>query len=111
MAVHVVLSSSNGREFTGGLAEFERELIRGRRGEGRARAKERGKSLGRPFKLTAHQRQEALARREGGELLSEIALRRKLVARLQDTERQLLANPFADFLEGTPRVNRSKRRR
>ena len=57
----------------GGLAEFERELIRGRRGEGRARAKERGKSLGRPFKLTAHQRQEALARREGGELLSEIA--------------------------------------
>ncbi len=57
----------------GGLAEFERELIRARTGEGRARAKARGKSLGRPFKLTAHQRQEALARREGGELLSEIA--------------------------------------
>ena len=57
----------------GGLAEFERELIRARTGEGRARAKARGKSLGRPFKLTAHQRQEALPRREGGELLSEIA--------------------------------------
>ena len=57
----------------GGLAEFERELIRARTGEGRARAKARGKSLGRPFKLTAHQRQEALARRDGGELLSEIA--------------------------------------
>ena len=57
----------------GGLAEFERELIRARTGEGRARAKARGKSLGRPFKLTPHQRQEALARREGGELLSEIA--------------------------------------
>jgi DNA invertase Pin-like site-specific DNA recombinase len=57
----------------GGLAEFERELIRARTGEGRARAKAWGKSLGRPFKLTAHQRQEALARREGGELLSEIA--------------------------------------
>ena len=57
----------------GGLAEFERELIRARTGEGRARAKARGKSLGRPFKLTAHQRREALARREGGELLSEIA--------------------------------------
>ena len=57
----------------GGLAEFERELIRARTGEGRARAKARGKSLGRPFKLTVHQRQEALARREGGELLSEIA--------------------------------------
>ena len=59
----------------GGLAEFERELIRARRAEGRARAKARGKSLGRPFKLTAHQRQEAFARREGGELLSEFARR------------------------------------
>jgi DNA invertase Pin-like site-specific DNA recombinase len=36
----------------GGLAEFERELIRARTGEGRARAKARGQSLGRPFKLT-----------------------------------------------------------
>jgi DNA invertase Pin-like site-specific DNA recombinase len=57
----------------GGLAESERELIRARTVEGRARAKARGKSLGRPFKLTANQRQETLARREGGELLSEIA--------------------------------------
>ena len=32
----------------GGLAEFERELIRVRTGEGRARAKARGQSLGRP---------------------------------------------------------------
>ncbi len=31
-----------------GLAEFERELIRARTGEGRARAKARGQSLGRP---------------------------------------------------------------
>ena len=57
----------------GGLAEFERELIRARTGEGRARAKAHGKSLGRPFKMTGHQRKEALARREGGELLTEIA--------------------------------------
>jgi DNA invertase Pin-like site-specific DNA recombinase len=57
----------------GGLAEFERELIRARTGEGRARAKANGKSLGRPFKMTKHQRQEALARRERGELLTEIA--------------------------------------
>jgi DNA invertase Pin-like site-specific DNA recombinase len=56
----------------GGLAEFERELIRARTGEGRALAKARGKSLGRSFKLTAHQRQEVLALREGGELLSGI---------------------------------------
>jgi DNA invertase Pin-like site-specific DNA recombinase len=57
----------------GGLTEYERELIRARTGEGRACAKARGKSLGRPFKLMAHQRQEALARREGEELFSEIA--------------------------------------
>jgi len=57
----------------GGLAEFERELIRARTGEGRARAKARGQSLGRPHKLTVHQRKEALARRDKGEeSLSEI---------------------------------------
>lgn len=51
----------------GGLAEFERELIRIRTGEGRERAKLRGVKLGRKFKLTAHQRAEALRRRDGGE--------------------------------------------
>ena len=43
----------------GGLAEFERELIRARTGDGRKRAKERGVRFGRPRKLTPHQRQEA----------------------------------------------------
>ena len=51
----------------GGLAEFERELIKARTGEGRARAKAQGKSLGRPFKLTEHQKAEAIRRREAGE--------------------------------------------
>jgi DNA invertase Pin-like site-specific DNA recombinase len=32
-----------------GLAEFERDLIRARTGEGRARAVERGQKMGRPF--------------------------------------------------------------
>jgi DNA invertase Pin-like site-specific DNA recombinase len=57
----------------GGLAEFERELIRARTGEGRERAKARGQSLGRPFKLTPHQRSEAIRRRDRGEPLGDIA--------------------------------------
>src|SRR3954463_13642393 len=57
----------------GGLAEFERELIRARTGEGRQRAKDRGVRLGRKPKLTAHKKREALARRAAGEPLAEIA--------------------------------------
>jgi DNA invertase Pin-like site-specific DNA recombinase len=38
----------------GGLAEFERDLIRTRTGEGRERAKARGVKLGRKPKLTEH---------------------------------------------------------
>ncbi len=57
----------------GGLAEFERELIRARTGEGRERAKARGQHMGRPPKLTPHQRAEAIRRRdEGEETLAEI---------------------------------------
>jgi DNA invertase Pin-like site-specific DNA recombinase len=59
--------------FLGGLAEFERELIRARTGEGRELAKKRGVKFTRPAKLTPHQRREAIARREGGDLLTEIA--------------------------------------
>jgi DNA invertase Pin-like site-specific DNA recombinase len=44
----------------GGLAEFERELIRDRTGEGRKRAKAQGVHMGRPPKLTPHQQREAL---------------------------------------------------
>src|SRR5262249_45867437 len=57
----------------GGLAEFERELIRARNGEGRTRAKARGVRFGRPPKLTAHQRQEALQRLAAGETQADIA--------------------------------------
>jgi DNA invertase Pin-like site-specific DNA recombinase len=57
----------------GGLAEFERELIKARTSEGRERAKARGVHMGRPSKLTPHQRREAIARRDAGEPLVEIA--------------------------------------
>jgi DNA invertase Pin-like site-specific DNA recombinase len=57
----------------GGLAEFERELIRIRTDEGRARAKANGISLGPRPKLTPHQKQEAIRRRDQGEGVREIA--------------------------------------
>ena len=56
----------------GGLAEFERELIRQRTGEGRKRAKERGVRFGRPRKLTPRQRREALARLAKGETQADV---------------------------------------
>ena len=56
----------------GGLAEFERELIRARTDEGRKRAQARGVRFGRKLKLTPHQRGEALARREAGEAMAEM---------------------------------------
>jgi DNA invertase Pin-like site-specific DNA recombinase len=57
-----------------GLAEFERALILARTGEGRMRAMARGVRLGRKPKLTEHQAAEAIARRNAGESLTEIAL-------------------------------------
>jgi DNA invertase Pin-like site-specific DNA recombinase len=56
----------------GGLAEFERELIKARTDEGRKRAQARGVRFGRKLKQTPHQRQEAIARKEAGEALIEI---------------------------------------
>jgi DNA invertase Pin-like site-specific DNA recombinase len=56
----------------GGLAEFERELIRTRTSEGRERAKARGVHMGRKPKLTPFQHPQAIARREAGEPLVEI---------------------------------------
>jgi hypothetical protein len=57
----------------GGLAEFERELIRARTGEGRERAKSRGVKMGRKPKLTSHQIREAVGRRDKGETVRDIA--------------------------------------
>jgi DNA invertase Pin-like site-specific DNA recombinase len=57
----------------GGLAEFERELIRARTGEGRERAKVKGVRFGRPLKLSPHQRREALERLDAGEPVADVA--------------------------------------
>jgi DNA invertase Pin-like site-specific DNA recombinase len=57
----------------GGLAEFERHLIRDRTNEGRGRAKRAGVKFGPKCKLTAHQCQEVLARKAAGESVRTIA--------------------------------------
>jgi DNA invertase Pin-like site-specific DNA recombinase len=57
----------------GGLAEFERELIIARTGEGRTRAKARGAKFGRPTALTPHQRREAMQRLANGEAQADVA--------------------------------------
>jgi DNA invertase Pin-like site-specific DNA recombinase len=57
----------------GGLADVERDLIRTRTAEGRARAKARGQHMGRPSKLTPQQQREARRRRAEGATLKELA--------------------------------------
>jgi DNA invertase Pin-like site-specific DNA recombinase len=56
----------------GGLAEFERELIKARTDDGRKRAMASGVRFGRKPKLTAFQIKEALARRDACEPLADI---------------------------------------
>jgi DNA invertase Pin-like site-specific DNA recombinase len=63
-------STSTGRlmiAVLGGLADVERDLIRTRTTEGRARAKARGVKLGPKFKLSPAERKQALARLLAGE--------------------------------------------
>jgi DNA invertase Pin-like site-specific DNA recombinase len=57
----------------GGLAEFERELIRARTGEGRTRAKARGVQLGRRPKLSVDQRRFVAVERAKGESVRHLA--------------------------------------
>jgi DNA invertase Pin-like site-specific DNA recombinase len=69
-------SSSQGRLLSvllAAIAEFERDLIRERTGEGRKRAQAAGVRFGRKPKLSEFQRKEALKRRAKGETLATIA--------------------------------------
>jgi DNA invertase Pin-like site-specific DNA recombinase len=69
-------SSSQGRLLStllAAIAEFERDLIRERTGEGRKRAMTEGVRFGRKRKLSDFQRAEAIKRRDAGETLAKIA--------------------------------------
>jgi DNA invertase Pin-like site-specific DNA recombinase len=55
------------------IAEFERDLIRERTGDGRNRAMAAGVKFGRKRKLSDYQRAEAIKRRNAGERLADIA--------------------------------------
>ena len=73
----------------GGLAEFERELIRARTSEGRKRAKARGQLMGRPSRLTPHQQAEARQALAGGsvsqaDLARRFAVSQSTISRLAD---------------------------
>jgi DNA invertase Pin-like site-specific DNA recombinase len=69
-------SSSQGRLLStllAAIADFERDLIRERTGEGRKRAMANGIKFGRKRKLSDYQRAEAVKRREAGETLAAVA--------------------------------------
>jgi DNA invertase Pin-like site-specific DNA recombinase len=77
----------------GGLAEFERTLIRARTEDGRTRAKAAGIRFGRKPKLTPYQRQEALERLATGE--SQLAIARTMgVDRSTISRLQILLAPM-----------------
>ena len=69
-------TSSQGRLLStllAAIADFERDLIRERTGEGRKRAMAAGIKFGRKRKLSDYQRAEAVKRRAAGETLAAIA--------------------------------------
>ena len=87
----------------GGLAEFERELIRARTGEGRVRAKARGVHMGRPPKLTPAQRREGLQALASGaatqaDLVRRFNVSKSTISRLAEktTPLPLTARPALD---------------
>jgi DNA invertase Pin-like site-specific DNA recombinase len=71
----------------GGLAEFEKELIKNRTSEGGERAKARSVRMGRKPKLTPHQQKEGATpspgRRAVGEIAKTYNVRNSTISRLK----------------------------
>jgi len=88
----------------GGLAEFERELIRARTGEGRKRAKARGVRLGRKPTLTPRQRADALQALSIGtttqaDLARRFAVSKSTISRLASKAADTLTRPLAPRID------------
>src|SRR5262249_12499844 len=99
---HIDTTSAGGRlvpHIMASIAEFERELIAARMTEGRKRAIDNGVQFGRPHKLDAFQKREALARLKGGENQSLVArtygVDRTTICRLQKRAQETAPSPFA----------------
>ena len=86
-----------------GLAAFERDLIRLRTGEGRARARVRGIHLGRPPKLTPQQRHEALQALANGTATQADLVRRFDVS--QSTISRLADKAASPIVPVRPRID------
>jgi DNA invertase Pin-like site-specific DNA recombinase len=103
----------------GGLAEFERELIRARTGEGRERATARGQHMGRPPSLTLHQQHEVIRALRAGtatqaDLARQFKVNQSTISRLAnkaisatalpkprlDTDTERAARAFLGHLKG-----------
>ncbi|MEL7483861.1 MAG: recombinase family protein [Planctomycetota bacterium] len=81
-------------QMLGAFAEFEREMVRERTRSGLAAAKARGSTVGRPKKLTAEQRREAVsmvteAGKSGAEVARLFGVHASTMSRLIAAERAL----------------------
>jgi DNA invertase Pin-like site-specific DNA recombinase/predicted nucleotidyltransferase len=98
------------RTVVSGLAEFERNLLRARTGEGRERAKTRGQHMGRPPVLTSHQRRAAMSALAAGtatqaDLARQFNVSQSTISRL--VEKAISAPPKPGLDSETERVARS----
>ena len=107
---HVELARPPALDVLAAIAEFERELIRERTGEGRKRAMANGVKFGRKPKLSDYQRQEAIKRRAAGETLASIAksyaVDISMISRLRRTP--LKQRPRAPHVAREPSLERDR---
>jgi DNA invertase Pin-like site-specific DNA recombinase len=104
-SVHRVLDDSSQGKLLAGIlaviAEFERDLIRQRTGDGRKRAMANGVKFGRKPKLSAFQRDEARKRLEAGETLAAVA--RSYAVDVSTISRLGFAVRYDNFPHASPR--------